>query len=199
LDANGHASFPFDLQMNGRAPAAVKANIVTRVFEAGGDASIDRTDVQYYPYVAYAGLRIPEGNSYWGSYITDTTYAIQAVAVDADGKPLAHHALKAQVVKLGSNWWWSGDMDDPSNYMTAEFAHRRAGLNTDGSSKASFNRVTAAMGPLHPPFRSRAARLRRTTLRGLAGTVAAAKREMSRRRAPLQQRQGEIRRATAAN
>ncbi|MBK7247612.1 MAG: hypothetical protein IPI05_08085 [Flavobacteriales bacterium] len=141
LDANGHASFPFDLQMNGRAPAAVKANIVTRVFEAGGDASIDRTDVQYYPYVAYAGLRIPEGNSYWGSYITDTTYAIQAVAVDADGKPLAHHALKAQVVKLGSNWWWSGDMDDPSNYMTAPSSRviSEQDLNTDGSGKASFN------------------------------------------------------------
>ncbi|MEO5584563.1 MAG: MG2 domain-containing protein, partial [Flavobacteriales bacterium] len=103
LDANGHASFPFDLKMNGRAPAAVKANIVTRVFEAGGDASIDRTDVQYYPYTSYAGLRIPEGNTYWGSYYTDTTYSIGAVAVDADGKPLAHHALKAQVVKLGSN------------------------------------------------------------------------------------------------
>lgn len=141
LDANGHASFPFDLKMNGRAPAAVKANIVTRVFEAGGDASIDRTDVQYYPYASYAGLRMPESSSYWGSYFTDTTYSISAVSVDADGKPLAHHALKAQVVKVGSNWWWSGNMDDPSNYMSAPSSRviSEEDITTDGNGKASFS------------------------------------------------------------
>lgn len=141
LDANGHASFPFDLKLNGRAPAAVKANIVTRVFEAGGDASMDRTDVQYYPYTSYTGLRVPESNSYWGSYFTDTTYALGAVSVDADGTPLPHRMLKAQVVKVGYNWWWSGNMDDPSNYMTAPSSRviSEQDVTTDASGKAIFN------------------------------------------------------------
>lgn len=119
LDANGHASFPFELDLNRHAPAAVNANIVTRVFEAGGDASMDRTDVTYYPYNAYAGIRVPESTSYWGSYVTDTTYMLDAVALDADGKPLGGHLLQAQVYKVSYDWWWNGDMDGPASYMSA--------------------------------------------------------------------------------
>ncbi len=119
LDVDGHASFPFDLHLNQRSPAAVKANVVTRVFEAGGDASIDRTDVQYYPYSSYAGLQIPASNNDWGTWSTDTTYALSGVAITASGKPLPQHPLRAQVYKVNYNWWWSGDMDEPSNYMNA--------------------------------------------------------------------------------
>jgi hypothetical protein len=54
----------------------VRTNIVTRVFEAGGDASMDRTSVAYYPYSA---IRDPQstGSSFnaWGNLVTDTTYA----------------------------------------------------------------------------------------------------------------------------
>ncbi|MBP7515705.1 MAG: hypothetical protein KA791_14215, partial [Flavobacteriales bacterium] len=119
LDAQGHAEFPFALDLNQNAPAAVRANIVTRVFEAGGDASIDRFDAVYYPYSAYAGLQAPIANGYWGTYSTDTSYTLIAVALDPSGKALAGHKLKAQVVKVSSNWWWNGDMTGPGSYMNA--------------------------------------------------------------------------------
>jgi uncharacterized protein YfaS (alpha-2-macroglobulin family) len=141
LDANGHATFPFDLELHDHSPAAVKANVVTRVFEAGGDASMDRTDVTYYPYTAYAGVKVPESNSYWGSYFTDTTYALGAVSLDADGKPLANHALDVQVVKVSYDWWWNGDMDGPSNYINAPSSRLidQQHLTTDANGKANFN------------------------------------------------------------
>lgn len=141
LDANGHAIFPFDLKLNSHAPAAVKANVVTRVFEAGGDASMDRTDVTYYPYSSYAGLRAPSTTNAWGDYYTDTTYSIGAVAIDPNGKPLPDHKLKVQVVKMGANWWWSGNMDDPSNYMTASSARviKEESITTDAQGLAHFN------------------------------------------------------------
>ncbi len=141
LDANGHASFPFTPDLNANAPAAVRANVVTRIFEAGGDASMDRTDLLYYPYTSYAGLLPAEPSSEWGGYFTDTTYAFGAVAVAPEGKPLAKHTLKVQVVKLGSNWWWSGDMDDPANYMSAPSTRvlKEEEITTDAQGKARFN------------------------------------------------------------
>lgn len=141
LDANGHATFPFTPEMNGNAPSAVRANVVTRIFEAGGDASMDRTDVLYYPYSSYAGVLPAEPSTDWGGYYTDTTYSFGAVAVTPGGKPIADHTLNMQVVKLGSNWWWSGDMDDPSNYMTAPSTRvvKEEKITTDGQGKARFN------------------------------------------------------------
>lgn len=141
LNADGKASFPFKLELHGGAPSAVKVNLVTRVFEAGGDASMDRTDLQYFPYTSYTGLHVPESTSPWGSYYTDTTYAIGAIAVDAGGAPLANHKLHAVVVKMNDNWWWSGDMDEPTSYMSAPSSRiiSQQDLTTDAQGKATFN------------------------------------------------------------
>jgi uncharacterized protein YfaS (alpha-2-macroglobulin family) len=141
LDAEGHAEFPFNLDLNEHAPAAVNANIVTRVFEAGGDASMDRTDAVYYPYASYTGLLAPEARGRWGNYLTDTTYRVQGLALDADGKPLAGHALKAQVVKVSFNWWWNGDMDGPGSYMNTPSSTilGEQDLTTDSKGHTTFN------------------------------------------------------------
>ncbi len=141
LDATGHTEFPFELQMNQHAPAAVRANIVTRVFEAGGDASTDRTDALYYPFSAYAGILAPNATSYWGTYLTDTTYRMSALALDPNGKPLASHTLKAQVIKVSYNWWWNGDMEGPGSYMNAPSSTILGDqeLKTDANGKATFN------------------------------------------------------------
>ena len=140
LNADGHTEFPFDLNLNNKSPAAVNANIVTRVFEAGGDASTDRTDAVYYPYSAYAGMKIPDASSYWGTYRTDSTYTIIAAALDPNGKPLANHALKAQVVKVSYNWWWSGDMDGSNSYMNAPSSTilGEQDLKTDAKGRTTF-------------------------------------------------------------
>ena len=141
LNDAGHAAFPFQLQLNGQVPAAVNVNLVTRVFEAGGDASMDRTDVQYYPYASYAGMQLPQSGNPWGSYYTDTTYTVGALAVDATGKPLPGHKLLAQVVKVDRNWWWSGDMDGPGNYMSSPSSRviSEQQITTGAQGKATFN------------------------------------------------------------
>lgn len=115
----GEADFPLQLEAGRSAPAMVRTNIVTRVFEAGGDASMDRTSVDYYPYSSYAGIRAPGSFNAWGGLVTDTTYALPVVALDANGKPLAGHALKGQVYKMQRNWWWDGDLDEAANYISS--------------------------------------------------------------------------------
>ncbi|HNE79587.1 MAG TPA: MG2 domain-containing protein, partial [Flavobacteriales bacterium] len=119
LNSEGDAGFPFAPELNSSAPAAVNTSIVTRVFEAGGDASMDRINAVYYPYDSYVGVRAPEATGAWGSYVTDTTYNLTTVALDPQGRPLAGHALKAAVVKVSFNWWWHGDMESQGGYMNA--------------------------------------------------------------------------------
>jgi len=119
LDERGEANFALDLRTGRSAPAVVNANLVTRVFEAGGDASMDRTSAAFMPYSSYAGIQPPTSFNSWGGLLTDTTYALPVVALDPNGKPIAGHVLKAQVYKMQRNWWWDGDMDGEANYISS--------------------------------------------------------------------------------
>lgn len=140
LSATGEAEFPLELNMGRSAPAVVNTNIVTRVFEAGGDASMDRITVPYYPYASYAGIMVPEAQSSWGTYITDTTYKFTVASIDAKGKPLAGHALKAQVYKMNYNWWWDGSITGAASYISSPSVELRqeAELTTDAKGRAIF-------------------------------------------------------------
>ncbi|MBX2972836.1 MAG: hypothetical protein KF797_07030 [Flavobacteriales bacterium] len=139
LDDQGAATFPLELQAGRSAPAVVNANIVTRVFEAGGDASMDRTSTAYYPYTSYAGIKAPTTYNAWGGLVTDTTYQLPVAALDADGKPLGGHTLKAQVYKMQRNWWWDGDLDGNANYISSPSVELREefDLKTDAQGRAT--------------------------------------------------------------
>ena len=119
LDEKGEAQFELDLHMGRSAPAVVNTNIVTRVFEAGGDASMDRVSVPYYPYASYAGIQVPDARSAWGTYRTDTTYNFSIASIDPKGKPIAGRQLKAQVYKLNYNWWWDGSITGSASYIAS--------------------------------------------------------------------------------
>lgn len=119
LDANGEARFDLDLHMGRSAPAVVRTNIVTRVFEAGGDASMDRVSVPFYPYRSYVGIQVPEARGPWGTYRTDTTYSFSVASIDAKGRPFGGRQLKAQVYKLNYNWWWDGSITGAASYIAS--------------------------------------------------------------------------------
>ncbi len=119
LDQQGRTSFVLEPELNDGAPPAVHLSVVTRIMEPGGDASMDRTEATYYPYTSYAGLVAPEPNGYWGNHYTDTTYTMEAVAVDPEGRPLKGQKLQVRTMKVGYDWWWDGDSDGVSSYMSA--------------------------------------------------------------------------------
>ncbi len=141
LSDQGEAQFNLEVETGRSAPAMVNANIVTRVFEAGGDASMDRVQVPYYPYTSYAGVRAPEVRSAWGNLVTDTTYSYAIAAVDANGKAIGGHRLKAQIYKMRSNWWWDGSSSGEANYISSPSVELRKeeDLVTDAKGRASFN------------------------------------------------------------
>jgi len=45
--------------MTNAAPGVLNANFETNVFEEGGDFSVDRFTLPYYPFLTYAGIRVP--------------------------------------------------------------------------------------------------------------------------------------------
>ncbi|MDX9751905.1 MAG: MG2 domain-containing protein, partial [Flavobacteriales bacterium] len=143
LDQQGRARFPLHVQVGHNPPAVVNTNIVTRVFEVGGDASMDRVSLPYLPYTAYTGVKAPEAHGTWGNLVTDTTYRIDVVALDPAGRPMPGRKLRAQVYKLNWNWWWDGGREGDASYIRS--------ASVDLLQEGEF--VTGSDGRLAVPFR----------------------------------------------
>lgn len=139
-DAAGDLRFPFTVPQREGMPALVKANLVTRVFEPGGDASMDRSTVSVTPYDAYVGLRVPSASGEWGSYFTDTTYSVELASLDPSGVAKGNRQLRIQVLKLNHSWWWDGAVGGEANYMSASHSSLRqeVSLSTDSRGRATF-------------------------------------------------------------
>lgn len=137
LDPEGRVAFPLTLNAGMNSPALVNANIVTRVFEGGGDASMDRMTIPCLPYDSYTGMRLPEPGSAWGSYVTDTSYAIPVIALSPEGKPLAGRIVNAQIYRLDHSWWWDGSMNGPANYISSPHARLRQEMELTTDAKGA--------------------------------------------------------------
>ncbi len=115
-DENGKASVPAHFGSEHSAPGLLRANFTVRVFEKGGDFSIDRFNMVYSPYSSYVGIKTPEGDKR-GLLLTDTTHWVDVVTVDEDGKPLSRNGLEVTMYKLEWHNWWDFDGEQLASYM----------------------------------------------------------------------------------
>jgi uncharacterized protein YfaS (alpha-2-macroglobulin family) len=106
LGPDGKADFDVDLSPEGQAPGALKANILTRVFEPSGVFSSDSTQVDFHPYRQYVGLRVPQGDGWMGALPTDKQHKVDLALVDRDGKPVKSGKVEVALYKLEWRWWW---------------------------------------------------------------------------------------------
>lgn len=141
LDGQGRATFPLALNAGPNAPAVLRTSVVTRIFEPGGDASVDQVTIPFLPYGSYAGLKAPEAASTWGTYHTDTTYRFSTVAIDPQGRPRAGRELNVQIYRMEWNWWWDGSMNGPSNYISSSSVQLRQEMSvtTDAKGRATID------------------------------------------------------------
>ena len=116
LDNEGKAVITPVIHVTNVAPGVLNASFETRVFEDGGDFSIDRFTIPYYPYVSFAGLRVPLPSARERVLYTDKSYDIDLVNVDPDGNIVPSNRLKVEVFKLEWRWWW-----DDSERNSADF------------------------------------------------------------------------------
>ena len=121
LDASGNATVKANLPQAAGAPGMLQANIVSRVFETGGDASIYAQTIPYSPFSAYIGVKSPNENEYeWLE--TDKDNMLDIVSVNPDGKLIDRNNLHVKIYKIRWSWWWSSDYENLSSYVNSTSA-----------------------------------------------------------------------------
>ncbi|MCG8576094.1 MAG: MG2 domain-containing protein [Flavobacteriales bacterium] len=117
LNSNGKIIFDHGIRLNSAAPGMLKAYFTTKVFEKGGDFSIDRTSVTYSPYSSYTGIRVPEGDMYGGTLVTDEDHYVDIITVNENGK-FVNNDVSVKVYKLEWRWWWDSYDNDLASYIS---------------------------------------------------------------------------------
>ncbi|PKA83024.1 hypothetical protein ATE92_1170 [Ulvibacter sp. MAR_2010_11] len=139
LSAEGIASFSENFEISKKAPGMLKATFLTKVFEGGGDFSIDVFSKNVAPYSHFVGLRSPEAHRY-GSYFTDENTVFDVATVDTQGNASGNREVEVKVFRIEWRWWWNRSYDNLSRYESST-VHRPVkefNLTTNASGKANF-------------------------------------------------------------
>lgn len=139
----GMAQVTLQPQLRNRAPGMLKAAIITKTYEKGGDFSTDVVTATYSPYSTYVGVKLPQGNKY-GMLETGKNNKIDVVTLTANGTPSPVRRLEVKVYKTEWRWWWDASNDDVSSYNAAmaNTPYFTTTLLTDTRGKGSFNLKT---------------------------------------------------------
>ncbi len=142
VNADGDAHFSPRINVD-EAPGMLNARFVTRVFEKGGDFSIDRYDIKYSPFKSYVGVKVPEGQGWNGAIYSDENNLIPIITVDQYGKPVSRQNLQVEVYKVRWRWWWEReDRYDLAYYVansSQNLVHRGTVNTTNGQGKYNMN------------------------------------------------------------
>lgn len=140
LDSEGNSDVTANLPSAENAPGMLQANIISRVYESGGDASINTQTVPYSPFSTYVGIKTPNKNDYdWLE--TDKDNIIDILTVDANGKTVNRKDINVKVYKLRWSWWWSRSGENLSSYVNSTSAEVVLDKNistSGGKGRASF-------------------------------------------------------------
>lgn len=120
LDEKGEASIDLDLSHK-NSPGMLNAIFTTKVFEEGGDFSINYLKKEYAPYSTFVGLKLPEAENKYRMYFTDKTYTVEVATVDPDGHAVSSGKVTATVYRVRWRWWWDASDDDLASYFSNRY------------------------------------------------------------------------------
>lgn len=110
LNQNGVAKVNTNLNETKMAPGVLRANFNIKVFEPGGNFSIDNVSIPYHVYNNYLGVRAPQGDRMTGRLLTGQNHKIEIVNVNTDGKLLSgSKTVQVELYKTQWRWWWDQD------------------------------------------------------------------------------------------
>lgn len=117
LDVNGKASFKQEVSSLSQASGMLNAIYTMRVFEQGGDFSIDRFSQLYSPYKQYVGFRTPDTEAD-NSLISGKKHTFDVVMVNAAGTILKKPSkIRVKIYRMEWRWWYESGDDDLGNFM----------------------------------------------------------------------------------
>ncbi len=122
LDADGKASVNTDINVEKQAPGQLKANFLVKVFEPGGNFSIQSLSMPYNVYPGYVGIKTPKGSELSGMLVTDKDHEIDIADVDTKGKPFeGTRNVELELYKIQWRWWWDETGNEMSNFTQDKF------------------------------------------------------------------------------
>lgn len=117
LNESGAAPVIASIPVGERAPGVLRANFEVKVFEPGGDFSIDHFSMPYHVFDSYVGVSAPEGDRLTGMLVTDKVHQVSIVNVDANGKLKGGtRDVEVELYKVRWRWWWDENENDLSNF-----------------------------------------------------------------------------------
>jgi uncharacterized protein YfaS (alpha-2-macroglobulin family) len=134
LDAEGNADLQFEFKPNREVGGFLKANFLTKVFETGGDFSINHFSRPFSPYTDYVGLKIDWSYQSWKKLNSDEDHTISVASVDENGKPLSLNNVEVKLYQLDYQWWYDSNEENLASYAGQTY-HKpvfETTLNTSG-------------------------------------------------------------------
>ncbi len=103
------------------APGMLRGNILSRVYEPGGDMSFYSQTLYYSPYNRYVGIKSPSTSS--GDVLeTDSPISFDITMLNLRGQPLSGDT-SFKIYKLGWSWWWDSSNSDLATYVNSSSAN----------------------------------------------------------------------------
>ncbi|HEX5554830.1 MAG TPA: MG2 domain-containing protein, partial [Chitinophagaceae bacterium] len=121
LDARGDAIIHPSISLEAGAPSSLKAYFKGKVYEPGGNFSINYQSVPYYPYSKYIGIKVPGSNDYGNMLDLDKNYDIQVATVNTGGRPIDMDSLEVKVYKTRWRWWWEQNENAGANFVNNKY------------------------------------------------------------------------------
>ncbi|MBA3986827.1 MAG: hypothetical protein H0X63_09725, partial [Flavobacteriales bacterium] len=140
LNEDGNINILKNLELGKNSPGMLRANFLTKVFEGGGDFSIDVISKDLAPFSHFVGLQSPKPRAY-GSYFTDENTTFDVATVNEKGEVSGNRQLDVKVFRIEWRWWWSRGQDNLSSYENAT-VHRPVQefkITTAANGRSSFN------------------------------------------------------------
>ena len=116
LNASGIAGVNSKVPLAENAPGMLRGNILSRVYETGGDMSFYAQTIYYSPYKVYAGVKAPKAPQ--GKFLeTDKSLSFDVVSLNPNGQKVSRNDMSYKIYKLNWSWWWNSSEEDLGSYI----------------------------------------------------------------------------------
>lgn len=105
LDDEGQTSFTPKINLP-FTPGMLNAQIETRVYEPGGEFSIDISNFTFSPYRSYVGLKVIDETNESIFLPVGKTHTFAVANVNENGQPIKNNSINLKIYKAKYTWWW---------------------------------------------------------------------------------------------
>lgn len=122
LNDKGEANFSVGNLVGKEVPGRLTATFVSRVFEAGGDASVHSHTTEISPFSCYVGVQMVDAQGQHLNINAGDEHRFSLVTLNSAGKLVESDALEYKIYKTDWSWWWENDYREFSSYINATSA-----------------------------------------------------------------------------